>query len=104
MERRMDRPTETIFDTLTTAERVDCITDKDTPHVQGFLEDSVNTPFVTKLCENQQILTIHRIAHWLRANSNIFQVEWETGIARELNHLADDLDYLGDMKTELESS
>ena len=103
MERKMDRPLETIFDLLTTEQRVSCV-DKDVIHTEGFLEESVQGKFVTELCEEQQVLTLHRVAHWLRANGKIFKAEWDLAIARELENLADDLDYLGDMKTELRSS
>ena len=102
MERKMDRPLETIFDLLTTEQRVACA-DKDIAHTQGFLEQSVQNNFVTQICEEQQVLTLHRIAHWLRANGKIFKAEWDLTVARELENLADDLDYLGDMKTELRS-
>ena len=102
MERKMDRPMETIFDLLTTEQRVACA-DKDVAHTQGFLEQSVQNNFITQICEEQQVLTLHRVAHWLRANAKIFKAEWETALGIELDSLADDLDYLGDMKTELRS-
>ena len=98
--RKMDRPLETIFDLLSIEQRVACA-DKDVLHTAGFLDKSVQGTFITQLCEEQQVLTLHRIAHWLRANGKIFKADWDISIASELENLADDLDYLGDMKTEL---
>lgn len=111
-ERKMDRPLETLFDILTTEQRIACVPDKDTPHEKGFLENSVNGVLFTKMCEEQQVLTLHRVAHWLRGNAKIFQCEtikgddaiwldWITAVAKELNNLADDLDYLSDVHTEI---
>ena len=54
-ERKMDRPLETLFDILTIEQRVNCVVDKDKPHVQGFLEQAVDGNFVTHLCEQQQL-------------------------------------------------
>ena len=50
------------------------------------------------LCAQQRSLTMHKIADWLRSNSKIFELEWDTVISRELKHLADDLDHLADFK------
>jgi len=96
MERKLDRPLETLFDLLTTEQRIACVPDKDTPHEKGFLENSVNGALFTKMCEEQQVLTLHRVAHWLRGNAKIFQLDWVTVVAKELNNVADDLDYLSD--------
>ena len=99
-ERKMDRPLETLFDILTTEQRVACVPDKDTPHEQGFLEKSVDGNFVTYLCEQQQLLTMHRVSHWLRGNAKLFRAEYDTSMSRHLDSLADDLDYLSDIHTD----
>ena len=91
--RKMDRPLETIFDLLTIEQRVACVTDKDTVHTVGFVEQSISGEFATRLCEDQQVLTLHRVAHWLRANANIFKADDAPIIACNLDSLADDLDY-----------
>jgi len=103
IDHKMDRPLETLFDILTTEQRVDCVATKDIPHEQGFLERTVTETFVTRLCEEQQILTMHRISHWLRGNANLFNAESNTAMAQELNNLAADLDYLSDIHTDLRS-
>jgi len=103
-ERKMDRPLETLFDILTIEQRVNCGVDKNTPHVQGFLEKSVGGNFVTHLCEQQQLLTMHRVAHWLRGNAKLFRAEHDTSMSRHLDSLADDLDYLSDLHDDLRGS
>jgi len=104
MERELDRPLETLFDLLTTEERVHCVKDKDVPHEEGFLAKSVNGDFVSNICRRQQILTLHRIAHWLRGNAKIFQLDWQVPVAKEIFNLAEDLDYLGDVREDIEFS
>jgi len=103
-ERKMDRPLETLFDVLTIAQRVNCVVDVNTPHEQGFLEKSVGGNFVTNLCEQQQQLTFHRVAHWLRGNAKLFRAEMDwfaTAMSQHLDDLADELDYLSDVHDDL---
>ena len=50
------------------------------------------------ICIEQRSMTMRRIANWLRSNSKIFELEWETIIAREVKNLADDLDHLASIK------
>jgi len=104
MERKLDRPVETLFDLLTTEERIICVKDKDIPHEEGFLTKSVSGDFVTNVCRKQQMLTLHRIAHWLRGNAKIFQLDWQVPVAKEILNLAEDLDYLGDIREDIEFS
>ena len=90
----MDRKLETIFDLVT-----DIPTgDKDTPHVVG----SISTEH-TQTAQGQQVLTMRRIASWLRSNSKIYQLEWDHSLARESKMLADDLDHLADTKEEMDA-
>lgn len=103
MKRPMDRPQETLFDLLTTDQRIGCVADKDTPHEQGFLEKAVNTTLIDDICQRQQKLTMHRVAHWLRGNALMYSLDWEAALARELDLIADDLDYLTDQRAELDT-
>jgi len=90
----MDRKLETMFDLVT-----DIPTDdKDTPHVVG----SISTEHI-QTAQGQQVLTMRRIAAWLRSNSKIYQLEWDHSLARELKMLSDDLDYLANTKEELDA-
>ncbi len=54
MKRPIDRPQETLFDLLTTDQRIGCVVDKDTPHEQGFLEKAVNTNLIDAIRQRQQ--------------------------------------------------
>ena len=64
--------------------------------IQGLQASTLDSTHLETLCEKQRILTMHRIADWLRGNAKIFQFEWDTSMARELKDLAEDLDYLAD--------
>ena len=64
--------------------------------IQGLQASTLDSTQLETLCEKQRILTMHRIADWLRGNAKIFQFEWDTSMARELKDLAEDLDYLAD--------
>lgn len=64
--------------------------------VQGLQASILDTTQLESLCEQQRALTMHRIAGWLRNNAAIFQLEWQTSMARELTNLADDLDYIAE--------
>lgn len=68
--------------------------------VQGLQASILDATELTDLCIQQRSLTMHRIADWLRGNSKLFQLEWDTSMARSLKNLAEDLDYLADF-TEL---
>ena len=74
----MERQLETMFDT------VPVLTD-------AVLLDSTE---VDKLMKEQRNITMGRISTWLRNNARIFELEWDTAVARELKNLADDLDHL----------
>ena len=74
----MERKLETMFDT------VQVLTD-------AVLLDSTE---VDKLMKEQRNITMGRISTWLRNNARIFELEWDTAVARELKNLADDLDHL----------
>ena len=74
----MERKLETMFDT------VPVLTD-------SVLLDSTE---VDKLMKEQRNITMGRISTWLRNNARIFELEWDTAVARELKNLADDLDHL----------
>lgn len=74
----MERKLETMFDT------VPVLTD-------AVLLDSTE---VDKLMKEQRNITMGRISTWLRNNARIFELEWDTAVARELKNLADDLDHL----------
>ena len=66
--------------------------------VQGLQASVVDSTQLEDLCIQQRTLTMHNIATWLRSNSAIFQLEWDTVVSRELSNLADDLDHLADFK------
>ena len=78
----MDRKLETMFDVV---------------EVKGdaLILDSTE---MTSSLEAQRILTMTRVASWLRNNANIFKLEWDYTIAKELNDLADDLDHLASIR------
>jgi len=97
----MERKLETLFDILTTEQRVHCGLDKDKPHEQGFLERAVQERFVTRLCEEQQFLTMDRVTKWLRGNAALFKAEFDTSMSRHLEDLADELDYLCDVHEDI---
>ena len=78
----MDRKIETLFDLVSS------------PQTAALLDSSE----IKDMCREQQSLTMQRIASWLRNNSKIFQLEWESSLARELKDLADDLDHLASLK------
>ena len=78
----MERELETIFDTIT-----------------GLQASILDTHQLKDMCREQQSITMNRVASWLRMNSKIFQLEWDTTVSRELKNLADELDYLADVAT-----
>ena len=78
----MDRKIETLFDLVSSSQTA------------ALLDSSE----IKDMCREQQSLTMQRIASWLRNNSKIFQLEWESSLARELKDLADDLDHLASIK------
>jgi len=92
----MDRKLETIFDLVT--DNLAPI-DKDTPHVVGIPYSNQ----VDSAAKAQQVLTMRRIAAWLRCNSKIYQLEWDHSLARELKMLADDLEHLATTKENLDA-
>tara|TARA_Y100001951_G_C11124965_1_gene174946 strand:+ start:278 stop:544 length:267 start_codon:yes stop_codon:yes gene_type:complete len=78
----MERELETIFDTVT-----------------GLQASILDTHQLKDMCREQQSITMNRVASWLRMNSKIFQLEWDTTVSRELKNLADELDYLAEVAT-----
>lgn len=78
----MERELETMFDTVT-----------------GLQASILDTHQLKDMCREQQSITMNRVASWLRMNSKIFQLEWDTTVSRELKNLADELDYLADVAT-----
>ena len=66
--------------------------------VPGLQTSTLDSTQLESLCAQQRSLTMHKIADWLRSNTKIFELEWDTVISRELKHLADDLDHLADFK------
>ena len=78
----MDRQLETMFDIV---------------EVKGdaLVLDSTE---MTSSLEEQRILTMKRVASWLRNNGRIFQLEWDYGIAKELSDLADDLEHFATIR------
>ena len=78
----MDRKLETMFDIVEVKE-------------DAVVLDSTE---VNSLLKEQRDITMRRIANWLRNNARIFELEWESTVARELKNLADDLDHLATLK------
>ena len=78
----MERELETMFDTDT-----------------GLQASILDTHQLKDMCREQQSITMNRVASWLRMNSKIFQLEWDTTVSWELKNLADELDYLEDVAT-----
>ena len=74
----MERQLETMFDTVEI-------------NTGAVLLDS--TELKNMLVEQRKI-TMTRVASWLRSNSKIFELNWETNMAKELTELAADLDHL----------
>ena len=66
--------------------------------VPGLQTSTLDSTQLESLCVQQRSLTMHIIADWLRSNSKIFELEWDTVVSRELKHLADDLDHLANFK------
>ena len=78
----MERQLETMFDTVEISST-------------AALLDSTE---IANMCIEQRSMTMRRIAGWLRNNAKIFELEWETIVAREVKSLADDLDHLASIK------
>ena len=49
------------------------------------------------ICKDQQVITMNRIASWLRNYARMFELEWQTGYANELKALAIELVMLSQM-------
>ena len=76
----MERELETMFDT-----------------VPGLEASIVDVHQLKAICQQQQSITMHRMANWLRMNAKTFQLEWDLSMSRELKGLADEVDYLADI-------
>ena len=76
----MERELVTLFDTV--------------PGLQAAI---VDVHQLSNVCRQQQSITMHRVANWLRMNAKTFQLEWDLSMSRELKGLADELDYLADI-------
>ena len=66
--------------------------------ITGLQTSTLDSTQLESLCAQQRTLTMHQIAEWLRGNAEIFKLEWDTIVFRELSSLADDLDHLADFK------
>ena len=64
--------------------------------IQGLQTSTLDSTQLESLCDQQRVMTMHRIADWLRGNAAFFAQEWDTSMSRELTQVADDLDYLAD--------
>ena len=73
----MEREIETLLDT-----------------VQGLHASIVDVHQLRNMCQEQQALTMRRIASWLRMNGRISTMNWEVSVGKEIGGLADELDYL----------
>ena len=80
----MDRKLETMFDMVTV-------------ETDSVVLDSSE---LNAMLAEQRNMTMRRIASWIRNNGKIFQQEWDYGIAKELSHLADDLDHLASVRND----
>ena len=76
----MERELETMFDTVT-----------------GLHASILDTHQLKDMWREQQNITMKRVANWLRMNAKIFKAEWDTSMSRELDGLADELDYLAEV-------
>ena len=76
----MERELETIFDT-----------------VEGLEASIVDVHNLEHICRKQQSITMKRVASWLRMNGRVYNRNWETSIGKEIQHLADELDYLAEV-------
>ena len=76
----MERELETMFDT-----------------VQGLQASIVDVHQLQDMCYQQQSITMHRIADWVRSRARTCRLEWDTQSAKELIGLADELEYLADI-------
>ena len=76
----MERELETMFDT-----------------VQGLQASIVDVHQLKDMCHQQQSITMHRIASWVRSRARTCRLEWDTQSASELKGLSDELEYLADI-------
>ena len=76
----MERELETMFDT-----------------VLGLQASVVDVHQLQNICREQQVITMKRVASWLRMNGRIYTRNWEVSVGKEMGGLADELDYLADM-------
>ena len=76
----MERELETIFDTVT-----------------GLQASILDTHQLKAMCREQQAITMRRTANWLRMNARIYNKDYEISIAKQVDGLADELDYLAEV-------
>ena len=76
----MERELETLFDT-----------------VPGLEAAIVDVHQLKNMCKQQQSITMHRIASWVRSRARTCRLEWDTQSASELKGLSDELEYLADI-------
>lgn len=50
-----------------------------------------------ELCKFQQSLTLTRVAGWLRNNARIYHLGHEISISKQIDSLADEIDYLSEI-------
>ena len=76
----MERELETLFDT-----------------VLGLQASVVDVHQLKNICREQQVITMKRVASWLRMNGRISNRNWEISVGKEMGGLANELDYLADI-------
>ena len=76
----MDRKLETVFDT-----------------VGNLQAATLDVNHMSDLCKEQQRLTMRRIAGWLRNNARIYELGFEVSIAKQIDGLAGELEYLAEV-------
>ena len=81
----MERELETMFDT-----------------VLGLQASVVDVHQLQNICREQQVITMKRVASWLRMNGRIYTRNWEVSVGKEMGGLADELDYLAEVALKFE--
>ena len=64
------------------------------PKMQAAILDSTE---LEHICRKQQTLTMKRVAYWLQGHAKLKMATGECVLSSQLNTLAEELDYLGDL-------
>ena len=64
------------------------------PKMQAAMLDSTQ---LEDICRQQQTLTMKRVAYWLQGQAKLKMATGECVLSSQLNTLAEELDYLGDL-------